>query len=116
MFYSDEESLDDKLSSIARGIIDHYNTEPLRKGHGLSAKFDLACLSVAEKTQESDSEYISYLTPQGFRRPRTNRTIYFSGNELPFNPEVDNWVSIEWSLTNPEDINSEIIGELFTKL
>lgn len=116
MFYSDEESLDDKLSSIATGILEHYNTEPLRKGHGLSAKFDLACLSVAEKTQESDSEYVEYLTPQGFRRPRTNRTIYFSGNELPFNPEVDNWVSIEWSLVSPEDINSEIIGELFTKL
>lgn len=116
MFYSDEESLDDKLSNIARGILDNYNTEPLRKGHGLSAKFDLACLSVAEKTQESDSEYVEYLTPRDFRRPRTNRTIYFSGNELPFDPEIDNWVSIEWSLVSPEDINSEIIGELFTKL
>lgn len=116
MFYSDEESLDNKLSAIATGILDYYKHEHLRKGHGLSAKFDLACLSVAEKTQESDSEYIEYLTPQDFRRPRTNRTIFFSGNELPFDPKVDNWVSIEWTLTNPEDINSEIIGELFTKL
>ena len=104
-FYSSVDECANTLQTIISDIYNMYNTIPLRRGLGISAKFDEACLRTTSKVKNADEDYISYLGCESVELPRNRRMICFDSNEFPDENTVN---FVYWELINPEDPNSHI--------